>query len=138
MSELLTAQIRFAEMLPSLLIYAKAQGYQVTLGEASRSDEQAEINALGHEGRTGLANMISPAFPQLALKICNNGKAGGIRESLHEKRLAIDLHLFKDGVYLSKTEDHLPLGLYWESIGGTWGGRFNDGNHYSLAFGGKK
>ena len=51
--------------------------------------------------------------------------------SFHYKRLAIDLNLFKDGKYLTKTSDHEPLGRYWESIGGTWGGRFNDGNHYS-------
>lgn len=58
--------------------------------------------------------------------------------SLHKCRLAIDLNLFKDGTWLTKTEDHQPLGEYWESIGGTWGGRFNDGNHYSLAHDGRK
>jgi len=63
---------------------------------------------------------------------------GHMKESLHYKRLAIDLNLFKDGKYLEKTEDHQPLGEYWESIGGSWGGRFKDGNHYSLAYGGKK
>lgn len=51
----------------------------------------------------------------------------------HPKGLAIDLNLFRDGTYLETTEDHKPLGLYWESLGGTWGGRFKnkDGNHYS-------
>jgi len=54
--------------------------------------------------------------------------------SFHYKRLAADLNLFKDGDYLIHTEDHLPLGEKWESMGGTWGGRFRrkDGNHYSL------
>jgi len=52
--------------------------------------------------------------------------------SFHYKRLAIDLNLFRQGHYLSSTESHRPLGEFWESIGGTWGGRFNDGNHYSL------
>ena len=56
----------------------------------------------------------------------------GHPNSLHKRRLAMDLNLFKDGVYLTKDKDHEPLGLYWESIGGSWGGRFNDGNHYSL------
>jgi len=56
---------------------------------------------------------------------------GHIENSFHYKRLAIDLNLFKDGVYLTRTEDHKPFGEYWESIGGTWGGRFDDGNHYS-------
>jgi len=52
--------------------------------------------------------------------------------SFHYKRLAIDLNLFKDGRYLRSTESHRPLGEFWESIGGTWGGRWDDGNHYSL------
>ncbi len=59
--------------------------------------------------------------------------------SFHYMRLAIDLNLFKDGKYLRNTEDHEPLGVFWESLGGTWGGRFDfdndgegdDGNHYS-------
>ena len=61
-----------------------------------------------------------------------NKLIGGHPKSLHTKRLAIDLNLFKDGVYLKKTEDYTPLGEYWESLGGSWGGRFNDGNHFSL------
>ena len=65
-------------------------------------------------------------------------QSGHMENSLHYDRLAIDLNLFKDGEYLTQTEDHLPLGEYWESIGGAWGGRFNDGNHYSLAHGGRK
>lgn len=56
----------------------------------------------------------------------------GHPNSLHRKRLAIDLNLFKDGEYLPSSEDHRPLGEFWESIGGSWGGRFEDGNHYSL------
>jgi hypothetical protein len=60
--------------------------------------------------------------------------------SLHYIRLAIDLNLFKNGEFLTKTEDHLPAGEYWESIGGTWGGRFEDGdgNHYSLEHEGRR
>ena len=50
--------------------------------------------------------------------------------SLHYDRLALDLNLFKDGVWLTKTADHTLLGLYWKAIGGVWGGRFGDGNHY--------
>ena len=62
----------------------------------------------------------------------------GREKSLHKKRLAIDINLFKDGKYLTSTEDHKPLGEYWESIGGSWGGRFQDGNHYSLAHNGMR
>ena len=65
-------------------------------------------------------------------------KDGHAPNSNHYIRLAIDLNLFKDGKFLTATEDHKPLGEYWESIGGSWGGRFNDGNHYSLEHNGHK
>ena len=65
-------------------------------------------------------------------------KTGHIDGSLHYSRLAIDLNLFRDGVYLTETEDYKPLGEFWEGIGGSWGGRFQDGNHFSLAHGGMK
>jgi len=65
-------------------------------------------------------------------------KTGHMVGSLHYDRLAIDLNLFKDGKYLTGSGDHKPLGEYWEAQGGTWGGRFKDGNHYSLAHDGKK
>lgn len=65
-------------------------------------------------------------------------ESGHMDNSLHYIGLAQDINLFKDGQYLTKTEDHEPLGLYWESIGGSWGGRFDDGNHYSLKHNGRQ
>ena len=62
-------------------------------------------------------------------------KTGHRRNSFHYKALAIDLNLFKDGRYLKNNLDHIELGTFWESIGGTWGGRWNDGNHYSTSTG---
>lgn len=62
----------------------------------------------------------------------------GHKNSLHKKRLAIDLNLFKNGIFLDKSDDHKELGEYWESIGGSWGGRFADGNHYSLEYKGMR
>lgn len=58
----------------------------------------------------------------------------GNPNSMHKLKLAIDLNLFKDGKFLSSTKDHEFLGLWWESQHELcrWGGRFNDGNHYSL------
>jgi len=54
--------------------------------------------------------------------------------SLHCKRLAVDINLFHAGEYLTTTKAHRKFGIYWESLGGSWGGRFKrrDGNHYSL------
>lgn len=130
-------QRAFVQMVGKLIAYAYDAGYELSFGEAKRTDEQAEINAMGPVLRERLADMIAAIYPQLATKIRNND-GSGIRNSLHELQLAIDLNLFRNGVYLSKTEDHKPLGLYWESLGGTWGGRFGDGNHYSVSHGGRK
>lgn len=58
--------------------------------------------------------------------------SGHVSGSFHYKRLAIDLNLFKDGKWLQGTEDHRELGEFWEHIGGSWGGKWNDGNHYSF------
>jgi len=61
----------------------------------------------------------------------NHGHKKG---SFHYNRLAVDFNLFRNGVYLFETADYLMLGEFWESIGGTWGGRFKnkDGCHFSL------
>lgn len=102
----------FARLVADLIIYAYSEGYEITLGQVQRSIQEA--SRLGFRG------------------------------SLHTLKLAIDLNLFKDGRYLSSTKSHLPLGLWWEdqSIDGEyeccWGGRFKDGNHYSIKHGGRK
>lgn len=111
---LLAAQQRFTRLLTKLLDYAWIRGYQVTLGETYRPQETAELYAL-------------------------QGK--GAKASLHPLRLAVDLHLFRNGTFLTRTEDHAALGTYWESLDADcrWGGRFTrpDGNHYSLTWGGR-
>lgn len=106
----------FARLVALLIVHAYKEGYELTFGEAYRSPEEAERLA-----KLGL----------------------GKKTSLHISRLAIDLNLFKDGKYLMKTEDHKPLGEFWESLSTKnytccWGGRFKDGNHYSIAHAGKK
>ena len=62
----------------------------------------------------------------------------GHPDSLHKSRLAIDLNLFIDGKYVTSPDGHLKMGVFWESIGGSWGGRFGDANHYSLEHEGRK
>lgn len=105
-------QSRFVLMKAKLILYAYGQGYELTDGDAFR-DERVH----GKQGEQ---------------------RAYGEANSAHKWRLAQDFNLFKNGVWLQDTSDHLPLGLYWESIGGSWGGRFQDGNHYSLAHRGVK
>ena len=58
-------------------------------------------------------------------------KTGHKKNSFHYRRLAIDLNLFKNGKYLRSAKHHWALGEFWESIGGSWGGRWRDANHYS-------
>ena len=65
-------------------------------------------------------------------------RTGHKDHSNHYIRLAIDINLFHEWKYLTKTEDHRPLGEFWESLGGSWGGRFHDGNHYSVEHEGRK
>lgn len=105
-------QFKFARMVQKLLEKAFSLGYDVTIGDAFRSPD---------------------VFGLLGEK-----KGYGHPKSAHKIRLAVDLNLYKDGKYLTETSDHLELGLFWESIGGTWGGRFSDGNHYSLEHEGVK
>lgn len=105
-------QSRFAAMIPSLINKAKELGFEITLGDAYRDPR---------------------LHGELGVK-----KGYGHSKSCHKLRLAIDLNLFKDGKFLGSSEDHKPLGEWWESQGGTWGGRFNDGNHYALEHEGMK
>jgi hypothetical protein len=98
-------QRKFTLMVSKLIQWAYDHGYELTFGEALRTQEMAEIYA-----KRGV----------------------GIKGSCHLLRLAVDLNLFIAGQYKTETKAYEPLGLFWESIGGSWGGRFNDGNHFSL------
>jgi len=62
------------------------------------------------------------------------------QNSCHYIRLAIDLNLFKNGIFLATSDAHKPLGEFWESLHPLcrWGGRFGDGNHYSMEYEGRK
>lgn len=130
----------FFEVFIMWASWALAQGYRFTFGEAMRSDEQAEINALGAQGREHVAQLLDRRFVLLAAKIRNNGNNNGIRRTAHSLQLALDLNAFKEGRYLTKTDDWRELGEYWESLHPLcrWGGRFDDGNHLSFEYDGVK
>jgi len=98
----------FMRLLPRLLDKAHEMGYEVRGGDLFR-DERLH----GTFGK----------------------KLGyGAAKSCHKLKLAIDINLFRDGRFLSATEYHATLGEWWEQQHDLcrWGGRFNDGNHYSL------
>lgn len=68
----------------------------------------------------------------------------GISASLHTQRLARDKMLIVNGKYSPNAVDYQYAGLAWEQGAGAfgvvpaWGGRFNDSNHFSCAWGGRK
>lgn len=113
-SELGKRQELFAFLVAKLLHTAYEMGFKVRLGETLRTDEQQEIYL-----RTGFSRAS---------------------RSLHQDKLAIDLNLMKGSRLVTQSEEHLPLGEWWERLHPLcrWGGRFNDGNHYSIAYGGRK
>lgn len=100
----------FAGMVARLILHAEALGYRVTFSHAERTPGCRNFNP----------------------------------RSLHTFRLAVDLNLYiQDAAgrwrYQRTTRAHEPLGRYWESIGGEWGGAGSrsDGNHYSLGHQGR-
>lgn len=134
-------QRRFSRYVAKLLERAFAMGYDVAFGETTRSDEQAEINAIKEDGRARLASLIRPVFPFLADTIINNGKNNGVRLSVHQLSLAIDIKLFQGDVYLTSSEDYRSLGDFWKTLASDcrWGGDFpGDGNHFSIEHNGVK
>lgn len=122
MIETLSAKrCRFTHLMLQLCTYAEIKGYQVAFDQFKRTQVEANANA---------------------------EKGSGIVHSLHILGLAGDLLLYKNGVYLSKSEDYEFLGEYWESLAddARWGGRFKDehghpkpdGDHFSLEHDGVK
>jgi hypothetical protein len=111
-------QSKLVDLIAGLIRKAQILGFELTLGEAFRSPEEAERLA-----KLGL----------------------GITHSLHTQRLAIDLNLFINGEYQSETAAYLPLGEWWENqsmedFKCCWGGRFTraDGNHFSIEHEGRQ
>ena len=106
----------FARNVANLIEWCFLNGHEVTLGEAHRPE-------------------------WVALEYAKQGK--GSVNSLHIIRLAIDLMLFKDGEYLTQTEDYKRVGDAWKVLNSQnrWGGDFAsraDGNHFSCEHEGKQ
>lgn len=116
MSDLFELQTSLTVYIAQLIVWANQNGYRVTFGDAYR-DPRA-FGKPGYPGCSGYGHVWSN----------------------HKHRCAVDLNLFKSvdhaWVYCPTTEEHRPLGEYWESIAPEcrWGGRFNDGNHYEVVY----
>lgn len=108
-------------MVPRLIDKAHELGFEVTLGDAYR-----DPRSHGKLGQRLIRKDGQPVYGNLF--------------SCHKLRLAIDLNLFRGGQYCTATEDHRQLGHWWEKQheSTAWGGRWGDGNHYSLTHEGVK
>lgn len=101
-------QAIFAKNLATFITKIFDQGYSCTYGEVYRTKEQADWYY---------------------------SRGMGIKNSLHCKRLAVDLNIFdKDGALLSSVADYKPFGDLWCSLHekNRWGGIFSrpDANHF--------
>jgi D-alanyl-D-alanine carboxypeptidase len=99
----------FMQNVAKLIEYIDKYGYTSTFGEAFRTPEQAKLDA---------------------------DKGIGIIHSLHTERLAVDINLFKNGIYTGIEKDYEPIGMYWESLHplNRWGGKFKrvDSDHFEM------
>lgn len=104
----------FARLVPRLIDHIHGLGLECTLGDAYRDPRV--------HGALGVRKSYSHP------------------KSAHKVRLALDLNLFRGGEYLDQTSDHQEIGEWWEKQHELcrWGGRFDDGNHYSLEHDGVK
>lgn len=92
------------------------------------------MNQSGYEYTYG-ETYRSPVEARRLYNLYKSGKGPrATLNSLHIKKLAIDLNLFKDGNYLRTTEAHKMFGEWWERQhpNCNWGGRYGDGNHYEF------
>lgn len=110
------AQRLFTSLVAQFILDVyKFPGYAITFGEAYRTPQQAVWNAQ---------------------------KGIGIVNSLHTKRLAVDLNLFIGEQYMNNSDDYKGLGMIWKTYHPRcrWGGDFAspDGNHFSFEWEGVK
>lgn len=98
---LIDQQCAFTRKVALLILKANELGYAIKVQEWNRDVEKQK-----HYIATGKSKLTDPY------------------KSKHVVNLAVDLVLHKDGVTYTWGEAFRPLGLFWESLGGRWGGRF--------------
>jgi len=106
-------QRAFTRMVADLIQYAYESGYELTFGDAYRDPRVHGV--VGEKKSYSSAN------------------------SNHKLRLAIDLNLWVDGVYVTTSEHKARGNLheYWSSIGGAE--RIpEDANHFSIEYRGRR
>ena len=84
-------QSEFAKEFAEFVVWLYEQGYEVTFGEAQRTEEMAEI-------------------------YLKQGKSKAGKDSLHCKKLAFDIFIFKDGKLIEDKNELSGIGIKWESM----------------------
>jgi hypothetical protein len=84
------AQEMFVELSVALMEFTLDQGYQLRYGETYRPQEMQDLYYKRGSTKT--------------------------KNSQHTKKLAVDLLLFKDGVYLTDAAAYAFMAEYWESL----------------------
>jgi hypothetical protein len=115
----------FAKNVAKLILHAYEKGYEITLGEAQRTNEQQLLYYFG----------FTLVAEDGTIKLRRYKKRSKTLNSRHLLRLAIDLYLFKNGKFLKDKESYKFLADYWKSLhpdnvaGYDWGW---DANHFEM------
>ena len=92
-------QFIFARNFAKLVSYAFSIGITLTLGETWRPPEMQKIYYETDRAKTKTSKF-------------------------HGRKLAGDIWIILKGKFKEDFKTYLPLGLFWEKLGGTWGGRW--------------
>jgi len=112
---------------------AQLRAQALSLGNKQKFFSRLFMAAVMFAHREGYEVVIETVYraPNYTRFLISEGAVANVN-SLHGRKLAGDISLFKDGIYLKNTEDYRFMGEYFESMGGTWGGHFDDGGHFSI------
>jgi peptidoglycan L-alanyl-D-glutamate endopeptidase CwlK len=109
---------RFIQLLALFTTKATLEGIEFIVWTFYRSP--ADQNYLYQQGRTRPGKIITN---------CD----GHIQLSQHQRWLAVDILVIKDGAQLWDHEpEYARLGEIWTALGGRWGGTWGDDFHYEL------
>ena len=101
-------QSAFAKDTVKLYVFIENNGAEFTYGEAQRTIDQQEIYVKSGKSKT--------------------------MKSYHLQKLAVDLNIFKDGIWFQKKDELQVYGDFWESLNplNQWGGNwsFYDAPHF--------
>lgn len=116
----------FALNLSKLISYAYSIGYEITMGEVLRTNDQ---QLLYFEGYTLIKE-------DGVVKLIKTKPKSKTMNGYHPKKLAADLNVFVNGEYKTDKETYKPLAEYWKSLneknvsGYDWGW---DLNHFQMS-----